>query len=89
MSVFIFCPVCEDFFEIQFDKLKEINEEFDKKIHELHDKHKVIVSDIEDFKEIEGKAKKWKDFLKFREALEKIKRHRKEYEDIIQIDFGD
>jgi uncharacterized Zn finger protein (UPF0148 family) len=89
MSVCIYCPVCESFYEIEFHKLKGIDEEFDKKIHELHDKHKVIVSDIEDFKEIEGKAKKWTDFLKFREALEKVREHKKEYEDLIDFDFGD
>jgi thiol-disulfide isomerase/thioredoxin len=87
--IIIWCSVCEAFFEIEFDKLKEIDEEYDKKIHELHDKRRVIISDVVDYKELEELARKWKDFLKFREALEKIKRHRKEYEDIIKIDFGD
>jgi hypothetical protein len=55
----------------------------------LHSKRKVIILDIEDYKELNEKADKWKDFLKFREALEKVREHKKEYEDLIDFDFGD
>lgn len=87
--IIIWCSVCEAFFDIDFDKVKEINEEYDKKIHELHDKRKVITLDVEDYKELEEQADKWKEFLKFREALAIVRDHKKEYEDVVDIEIGD